>query len=249
MKFNVKASLVAGAMALTGLASSANAAVISYTEAFSFGSTSLTDTTNDGSAVTDTASQSFDVAGFDSSLGTLTDVFIFFDTDWSLQAMVESFDDDDYFVNKAKAKGAASTEMTVTLTNPVGASEDKIRSRVASCSDTSLFWSDAECTETDNASGNFNDVLDLSSISLTSFIGGMLEFEVTRSLTAALTKCGHDDVCSLTNTNNEWGGELVVAYQYDEASTGPSASVPEPAILAVFGLGLLGFSAARRGKA
>lgn len=244
MKFNVKASLVAGTVALTGLATGANAALVSYSESFNFGETKVFDTTADGSAVTDTQSKSLTIDGFDSSLGTLNSVYVSFATDWELTSKVLAADPN--WFSTVEGTGTASSEMSVTLTNPVGATEDKIEARVSTCSGWNLIggW----CWEKNEADGTFNGLLDTSSIATSSFIDTILEFDVTRTLLAELTDCEKDDWCALFNKDNSWGGSITVAYDYDPGA-GPSSSVPEPAMLAVFGLGLLGFSAARRRKA
>lgn len=243
MKFNVKASLAAGTLALATIGASANAAMVSYSDSFSFDSTWLYDMSADGTAVTDTSSKNLTLSGFDSSLGTLTDVYVYFDTDWSLTSKVVAYDG---WFSDVEGESVAGSEMTVSLTNPTGASENAIETSVANCSGSSWFWT-AKCWEKNQESGSFDDVLDLSSISLGAFVDTVLELEVTRTLMSELTTCDTGDWCKAQNKNNGWSGSITVAYEYDDA--GPSSSVPEPAMLAVFGLGLLGFSAARRRKA
>ena len=155
MNSKIKASLVAGGLALAGFVSSANAAVISYSEDFSFGSTTINDTTNNGSAVSNSQSQTFNLSGFDSSLGTLTGVSIYFDTDWELTSRLVAKDPGLAF--GSYGEGTASSEMKVSLTNPTGSDNSTIESLVSSCVSFKAF--NARCRDTESVNGDFNDTI------------------------------------------------------------------------------------------
>ncbi len=166
---------------------------------------------------------------FDASLGTLLDVDIWFESDWSLGSRVNSVDPRG---NKAaSARGRSASKQRIRLIDPnkeVVANNEVLWS---SCNDKS------SCSATTLTSGLFNDSFDLGTFSLADFIGiDALDFRVVRILESDLRRCGAFDFCSHENFDNAWSGTVHVNYTY---------SVPEPTTLALMGLGLIGLGAGR----
>lgn len=171
---------------------------------------------------------------FDSSLGTLLDVAIWFESDWSLTSTVNSYDTG--YVNRtATGRGKSVSNQQIRLIDPfreIAKNNEVVRSN--------CMEDKPRCRDTDSSLGNFNGSFDLGTFSLSDFIGtDMLDFRVVRTLTADLLGCGFNDRCWQRNSNNAWSGNVYVDYTY---------SVPEPSALALMGLGLAGIGASRMRK-
>ncbi|MEJ2460162.1 MAG: choice-of-anchor E domain-containing protein [Candidatus Thiodiazotropha sp.] len=166
---------------------------------------------------------------FDASLGTLLDVDIWFESDWSLGSRVNSVDP--RYNKTASARGRSASKQRIRLLDPnkeVAANNEVLWS---SCNDKS------SCSATTLTSGLFNDSFDLGTFTLADFIGSdALDFRVVRILESDLRRCGPFDFCSHENFNNAWSGTVHVNYTY---------SVPEPTTLALMGLGLVALGAGR----
>lgn len=249
MRKSIFAALIGGAVALTG-ATAANAQSISYSTDFLFGSTKVRDVEQQGidnAVSTNYSSQLINLSGFDTSLGSLLSVDISFDTDYSLKAVVRGFD----WYNKPmepeliEATGTSAIELSVSLTNPLGADDDTLTAVTKSCSGEGTYK--AKCSSSSFGDYDWDAAMDLSSIALSAFEDTTLQFNLERLLSAEVDSCGAGttdyglDKCVMLNKRNEWAGSLSVTYVYDAVS-----SVPEPATLAMFGLGLMGIGFAKR---
>lgn len=251
MKNNLLIKSIAGAVLFSSLVVSAQAAVITDTGSFNLGANNFNDYEQQGydnAVSTRTDTNTVNLNGFDSSLGTLTGVSIAFDTEWSLNGKIKTWDPVDqwwiFASEHVAATGTAGSTMTATLTNPSGASEDEIRSVTKSCSGSGSTY--ASCSSTTGISGSFDESLDLSSLSLAAFLDTTLVLEFERLLTAEVDSCGagstNDDKCKMINFDNDWFGNATVTYTYDAFVV----AVSEPGTLALFGLGLIGLGLARR---
>ncbi len=221
-----------GALTLASIGVPSYAMVLSYSTDFNLATyDSVIDTNPDNTIftqVTDSVLVSLD--RFDGSLGNLTGVDIWFETNWNLSSMVNSFDTVSG-ARTASAAGRSISNQSARLIDPfrdIQSNREVVRS---TCNDT------GSCTDTVTDSGIFNDAFDLSVFTLSDFIGlNALDFRFVRTLTSDLTRCGNNDNCGHFNFNNAWGGTVFVSYTY---------SVPEPSILALLGLGLLGLGITR----
>jgi hypothetical protein len=217
---------------------------LDYTESFSFSSNDYildfkigrdAEGVNKRTVVRD--SQLIAIDRFDSSLGELLDVNIWFETEWELSAIVSSYHKGSRN-QTVSGRGRSISNQTVRMIDPSREVERNHEVLRTSCIGIN------RCADHERESGVFSDALDLTGFSLSDFIGtDDLDFSVVRTLIADLTHCGARDDCYQRNKYNNWGGSIFVSYTYDDSS-----DVPEPSTLVLLGMGLLGIGATRLGR-
>lgn len=229
-------------LALCSVSVAANATIMTtnYMESFSFNSNNFifdyeigreTDGSNKRTAVRD--SQIVSMSRFDSSLGELLDVNIWFESEWSLGGVVHAHHLGSGY-QTVTGRGRSVSNQAIRLIDPNREIERNHEVLRLGC------FAIYGCSASDVTSGSFDGAFDLSQFELSDFIGtDDLDFRVVRTLIADLTNCGYRDTCYLRNKYNEWGGNIFVSYTY---------SVPEPTSVALLGLGLLGLGASRLRK-
>lgn len=223
-------------LAIGGTGASAHAAIMTIGDATAFefatydglvDRNSGTDSANQHVYSLNIQRQNLSLDRFDASLGTLLDVDIWFESNWSLASTVDSVDPRSG--NRvASARGRSASKQRIWLTDPyreVSANNEVLWS---SCNDR------PECTATSSKNGVFNDHFGLGAFTLADFIGtDALNFRLVRRLESDLRKCGAYDFCSHENANNAWSGNIYVNYTF----------VSEPSPLVLMGLGLLAIGA------
>ena len=239
-KLSASALIAIGGLAAT----SANAALISYTQAFNLGSRTLADYETGTSTSAPTSAwetQDLLLSGFNGSLGTLTGVSLTFASNWSLNGKVTASDDinNELFSEYTSGAAQATSRMTVDLVSFGGPEQSSDQAVSPSCSSAGT-WSSAACDGSVAMDGQFNGSLFLGGISLSSFIDTNLLLSLTKTVTAEVTACDSDSRCYGHNFNNGWSGSITVDYMYD------AVSVPESSTLALSAMGLLGLLLGRR---
>jgi hypothetical protein len=157
------------------------------------------------------------------------------------------------YKNDVNASINAESQLDIYLAGIPGGlvSESSSRSLSSGCSESyggSMYGYGLGCNDYQNGLDNFDGTLSLAGISLSNFIAAnpsdMLSFSLSNRL-ATHRVCGAGDSCN-TRSTSRWTGRIFVDYNYSQQNQ--SASVPEPSIIALFSLGLLGLGLSRRRK-
>ncbi|GEA10107.1 choice-of-anchor E domain-containing protein [Alteromonas sp. KUL49] len=222
----------------------ASAAVISFTDSFGTQGSS-TDVTLSG-----LFSETLQIQGFDSALGTLTNVAI------SVSAQLNSTGSSQ---NISVSNGRAEIDVTMILPFEVSSAFTNAFTFVAADPINSFLNDESAPTGTFDlipatADDTFSYGLStgqidgsLTATSLASFVtAGTIDFVFTALANTAFTNDVDGGTGLFTNsfTTAAWG-EITVEYTY---STAPAVTVSAPTSLAAFGLLLIGFAVSRKVK-
>lgn len=229
-QFTLSATLILAATVIPPL----HADVISDMASFDFSSRTLQHSTSvqvQEQSVTDF--EILNLQRFDDSLGTLTAVDIWFESNWSLSSSIYATDTRNR-KRSASGKGRSTMIQKIRLIDPWRETAKNKEVVISNCRDSS------ECKGYEYRQGEYDGQFDLIDFTMNDFIGpSPLKFKVERNLISTVLKCGTNDTCRQINSKNGWSGKVHVNYTY---------TVPEPSALALLGLGLVGIGMSRLRK-
>lgn len=244
------------------LSTPANATIISYSNDFithaSFSGQSTGTLVEDQTYTVDTVS----LNGFDSSLGTLTDVQLSFTSSWYLQSRIGAFENGPYdvisfpgghtYLYGTYGSISTSLKLSASLLDPVSSTTSITHDLLSYCSRSFAtfyyyYGDNASCSDSRTTGiRQLDGILDLSGIDISAFLkptGDMVDISFTNKATYSLN-CDNEyhDQCN-SSASGSWAGTVTITYTYDPSQ---QSAVPEPGMLALLGIGLAGIIVTRR---
>jgi len=171
---------------------------------------------------------------------------------WSAPSTCTSTIWETRYRNDVYAFGTASNQLGIQLSlSGASASASNLLDESSDCSEgyNGLNYPySVNCSGQAVTDGDFMGELSTAGFSLNDFIASspsdILLFSLTNNLRTGVN-CGGGDICD-SRSNSRWYGQVSVLYSYNERNQ--SATVPEPSVIALFSLGLIGLGLSRRRK-